>query len=719
MDFEIKRDKLRDLEMKRGKDYDKIMGPMFPRLHVNDTDKGGPRAPPRNKMALYEQLSIPSQRFNPDVLPRNSSNTSDLAPTGSSSQGSGLERHFPYPHYVPPPTPTDVPDGRNLNTPVAPLMQRKKVGEEDDFTVPVFVHSGKGRGQTKIQTSAAQEKLASLCPTYLGHSSRIENAGDNGHSGSTGLNLRPDTSNQSEDNLEVCVSSSDHIARHSTNLRTREKNDIPEEGNASQNQQYRNNLVSNFTRLHENDTCLQQETSARLQSNQSEHGDHVPESRRQKEKINIFQPGNDSHLRKDCSSPNEPEIDNECFGDKTCGSLQFRNGDKSNDASETSMVDSVSVLDISPDDVVGIIGQKHFWKARRAIANQQRVFSVQVFELHRLIKVQQLIAGSPHLLLEEEVHLAKPPLKGSPCKNLPSECVVTPPVHVAKHKDNSENPDHKMECSAENAVEKTPFASVNNGQPPNFRPHAGPTAGPMAADTKMAPWCFHPSPGPQWLVPVMSPSEGLVYKPYTAPGFMGPGCGGCGPFGPIPLSGNFMTSAYAVPSSHYHQGIEVSPGAPPVGNACFPPYGMPGMNPAISGSAGSGSCGQTAQFPGGILSSNMPHQSSCNERTQKSEALLQGMKLQASKNTSVQGSTGSSPSGRVQGVGTVQAADGRAALPPFPVTTPCPEGAPQHQETDQLSKVIKVVPHNGISATESAARIFQSIQEGRKQYDSL
>lgn len=40
------------------------MGPMFPRLHVNDANKGGPRAPPRNKMALYEQLSVPSQRFN-------------------------------------------------------------------------------------------------------------------------------------------------------------------------------------------------------------------------------------------------------------------------------------------------------------------------------------------------------------------------------------------------------------------------------------------------------------------------------------------------------------------------------------------------------------------------------------------------------------------------------------------------------------------------------
>ncbi|KAJ6914931.1 elf3a [Populus alba x Populus x berolinensis] len=263
------------------------------------------------------------------------------------------------------------------------------------------------------------------------------------------------------------------------------------------------------------------------------------------------------------------------------------------------------------------------------------------------VTFQQLIAGSPHLLLEEEVHLAKPPLKGSPCKNLPSECVVTPPVHVAEHKDNSENPTHKMECSAENAVEKTPFASVNNGQPPNFRPHAGPTA------------------------------EGLVYKPYTAPGFMGSGL-----WRMWTLRANSLDrQLYDFSLCGFHHLIIIKEL-------------------------------RSRQFPGGILSSNMPHQSSCNERTQKSEALLQGMKLQASKNTSVQGSTGSSPSGRVQGVGTVQAADGRAALPPFPVTTPCPEGAPQHQETDQLSKVIKVVPHNGISATESAARIFQSIQEG-------
>lgn len=35
-----------------GKQMDR---PLFPRFHVNDADRGGPRAPPRNKMALSEQ----------------------------------------------------------------------------------------------------------------------------------------------------------------------------------------------------------------------------------------------------------------------------------------------------------------------------------------------------------------------------------------------------------------------------------------------------------------------------------------------------------------------------------------------------------------------------------------------------------------------------------------------------------------------------------------
>lgn len=80
--------------MKGGKEEGKIMGPMFPRLHVNDADKGGPRAPPRNKMALYEQHSVPSQRLNrsSSALPLPHQNACLLVPSNPLSQVSSLSR---------------------------------------------------------------------------------------------------------------------------------------------------------------------------------------------------------------------------------------------------------------------------------------------------------------------------------------------------------------------------------------------------------------------------------------------------------------------------------------------------------------------------------------------------------------------------------------------------------------------------------------------------
>lgn len=70
--------------MKVGKEDEKSMRPMFPRVHVNDTEKGGPRAPPRNKMALYEQLSIPLQKFSSTALPPH--NPGSLVPSALSMQ---------------------------------------------------------------------------------------------------------------------------------------------------------------------------------------------------------------------------------------------------------------------------------------------------------------------------------------------------------------------------------------------------------------------------------------------------------------------------------------------------------------------------------------------------------------------------------------------------------------------------------------------------------
>ncbi|KDP34132.1 hypothetical protein JCGZ_07703 [Jatropha curcas] len=718
--------------MKRGKDDEKIMGPMFPRLHVNDTEKGGPRAPPRNKMALYEQLSIPSQRFNHAVLPLNPSKASNLIPAASSSQGSGFERSLQFPNHVPPTSSHLVENlhshssGGNLNASSPQLEQRKKVGYEDDFRVPVFVQSGMGGCLPKSQNGIDGGKPTPFSQNYLSHSVKVKDAGDSDKKNYSSRvpNLRLDTRNQSEEKLEVCVSSRDHSVRSSTKFATRKK--IASLGDAYQNQQNPDLPGANFSRFCENDDFLQQESTAFLQQDNSGNGEGVPELTREIEKGNIFCPRSDSLSREDCSSPNKPEIDCELSGEKTCRSLQFGNGDKSDDVSETSMVDSISALDISPDEVVGIIGQKHFWKARRAIVNQQRLFAVQVFELHRLIKVQRLIAASPDLLLEDGTYLGTPPTKVSPAKKLPPEFVVSPPVHVAKRKDYPEKPNHKMECSAENAIGKTSFSSAKNGsQPSNNGSYLGnPPPVPVPTDSKMSPWCFQHSLGHQWLVPVMSPSEGLVYKPYNAPGFLGSACGGCGPFGASPMVGNFINPTYGIPpSSHHHQGTGFIPGV----HGYFPPYGMPVMHPAMSGSAveqmnyfaGAGSTGQTGQVSGGGANFNVQHQSSCNLPNQKSGSVPQVPKFRASKDTELRGSTASSPGERVQGVGTVEAAEGRDALLLFPVAPATPEGASQPQETDMPTRVIKVVPHNPRSATESAARIFKSIQAERKHKNSI
>ncbi|GLT25534.1 hypothetical protein SLA2020_006560 [Shorea laevis] len=655
--------------MKRGKDDEKIMGPMFPRLHVNDTEKGGPRAPPRNKMALYEQLSIPSQRCSPGVLPPNPSKSTGFVPHVSSSQGSSLERNKLLPH-VSPTTPTLQ---ACVNAPAAQLELRKKAGEEDDFRVPVF-NTGMGQRHSKIQTCIEGKKLAP--GTFTGHSVKLQNVTgkDPNRSSSSVVNLRKEAREHAEERSKVCLKASPSSDCSRAGLQTKN-----------------NGFLDRVESVRDIDNGV------------------------------LSLPRRESCTVEDRSSPDEPNNESECRGVEICGSLQLVNGD--DDASETSMVDSISGVDISPDDVVGIIGPKHFWKARRLIANQQRMFAIQVFELHRLIKVQRLIAGSPHLLLEERAYLGKPSFKGSAAKKLTSEYAVKPVLQITC-KDDSEKPTHKLECSAENTVCRTSLSSVKNGsQPSSYGPYLGnPPPAPIPTDNKTNPWCFHHSPGHQWLIPVMSPSEGLVYKPYSGPGFTGTVCGGCGPFGPSPMTGNFMTPAYGVPAPPYHQGMGFQHGAPPVGQV-YLPHGMPAMHP-MSGSAVEqmnqfaqpGSHGHAGRLSGGGANFNTQQQSSCNLPAQKNGGISHAIK---SKDTELQGSTASSPGDRVQqDCGITNTTEGRNGLSLLPMVPAAPEGTYLPHDTQQPTRVIRVVPHNPRSATESAARIFQSIQEERKQHDS-
>ncbi|XP_059446620.1 protein HEADING DATE 3B-like [Corylus avellana] len=315
-------------------------------------------------------------------------------------------------------------------------------------------------------------------------------------------------------------------------------------------------------------------------------------------------------------------------------------------------------------------------KAIKLIENhQQRVLALQVFELHRLIKVQRRMAGSPQLLLEDNLYLGKRSTKSNP-------------------KDD--------EYTDESAVGKFPLPFVNNDNSKGLATHqsnglhlANPALTPLTTSTKPAPWCFHPPPGNQWLVPAMSPSEGLIYKPYTGP---------C-----LPTSAFMLNIVYGVPAP-------ILPGTPPLGQTYFSLYGLPVMNQSVSSSgveetspfAGAQSNRPDNQLMIGDINFTIPQQNSCNMSSEVTRVIsCHAGKFPASKESELQGSAASSPSYR---------AKGDDALPLFPTTPTAHALMDQNVQTSEnRTQVIKVVPHNPRSATESAFRIFRSIKEERKQ----
>ncbi|KAG6391214.1 hypothetical protein SASPL_148967 [Salvia splendens] len=660
------------------------MGPMFPRLHVNDTEKGGPRAPPRNKMALYEQLSIPSQRFSHSKLAHNLSNNAAGLVSPSSQVafenlvGKGklyeamlvtLESFYPdcFDHFykqgggndggmffawqLHPMHPSEMQYSQysELSTPLAQVEQRKKV-DEDDYTVPVFFQPVPAKID-KYSNSIHQQKFSPYDPPHP--SSKFQKAKGTGmfeHSvGQEEGSKKGENSNQSVACQKQTISSVSHDP--GTRLRT---DDSGQQELCAESQLYNDGqdsaaMGANMAAAAKTNSSDSEEASLLGEENivhdlSDDTGSHVDESSR------------------------PPQI----------GILE-----RGDSVSESSILNTESALDITPDDIVGILGQKHFWQARRAIMNyevsgisshfisfllqlmaseecQQRVFAVQLFELHRLIKVQKMIAAWPNLLVEDSGFVTKPttPILG---KKRPLD---------SKEKCNSDNPPHKKERSAENSLEKVPFSAAQNEVPPSScRPSADSARSPPAITSNdpnnaRTPLVNH-AEGHQWLIPVMSPSEGLVYKPYPAPGFPGQGCGSW----PNPATGGFLAPVFtAIPQYPF-------PSLHPYAPHGYFPYGMPMMSPH-----------SVAAMP--------------------TENNLDGLDQHPSEEIEVQWSSSSSPSERQPS----SSVEGANILPVLPT---------QSRPWVRTPRVIKVVPRNGVSASESAARIFRSIQQERIQHDSV
>jgi EARLY FLOWERING 3 protein len=353
-------------------------------------------------------------------------------------------------------------------------------------------------------------------------------------------------------------------------------------------------------------------------------------------------------------------------------------------------------------------------------------------------QVQKLIAASPHLLIEGDPVLGNA-LMGKRNK-LPKGNLKVQTLSIT-NKDDIQPTLEQPELSKQN-TEGNPSHHSRDGLSDNHHDQAAanetftsnPPAIPVAPDNKQNNWCMNP-PQNQWLVPVMSPSEGLVYKPYAGPcppvaNLLTPFYANCTPL-------RLPSTPYGVPMPHQPQHM-VPPGAPAMHMNYFPPFSMPVMNPGTPASAVEQGSHAAAPQPHGhmeqqsLISCNMSHPSGI-------------WRFLASRDSEPQASSASSPFDRLQAQG-----DGSGPVSFFPTasvlnaqpqpssggrdqqnhvirvvprnaqTASVPNAQPQPSSggQDQQNHVIRVVPHNAQTASESAARIFRSIQMERKQNDS-
>ncbi|MCD7448107.1 hypothetical protein HAX54_038201 [Datura stramonium] len=607
-----------------------------------------------------------------------------------------------------------------------------KFGRETDFCVPKFVASGKPQYHGNIHKGADKNKMAisSSKPT-LKFQSVFEKQFK--ETGSMQLKWREHSINQAGDlaNCQKRMHCGKLPAPHLSTIEKTAVHEAPSPGHSELNiksfvssaPENRCGLVGDLNRCSDSNSEYDEDSWILHKRKATED---VTYAKNEDAKTNrcasimegpscSFVPHGDNH-----QSPKRVKSSSDCPEDHISSPPELGGTDRSEGISEASSLNSKLVEKLSSDNVIALIGQELFWKARKTIAHQQQIFVIQLFELHRLTKVQKMIARSPDIFFKDNFYLHQPSIKFSSLKNLPCDDVLEPPVVAVEQKisskpNNFELPTDDAYLSLRKDNDKKNI-SQKSAQKLNIGTS---TSRSFVSDPKLAPRSFQPPPGYQWLVPIRSPSEGLVYKPYTGPcpppgGIIAPVYGSCRPVTLSPIGEDFANVPYSVPTSH-KQGVGIFPSPPIFDQSCIQPCSMPVIKPSASSSAIEqinplsrirSSEKENSPFMHDV---NLvrPYQKSCNISCQKSMVMSDcDRTFQADRGSDMQGNTASSPPERVQ----------KDALSLFPIT-PTAKGSDQpvqDSDTEQRIQVIKVVPHNPKSASESAARIFRSIQEERK-----
>ncbi|XP_027125849.1 ELF3-like protein 2 [Coffea arabica] len=757
--------------MRGGKDEKKQMDPLFPRLHINDAEGIGPRAPPRNKMALCEQVNAPSQRFSSGSMSLRTLSSR----TRTNSDASPLLNHVslfcssPKCSHMAERLKSNSSAGMSLNTKYSELQIlssgnfqsfsarkplkmtaeytlfrpcdffnsitsfAKKDGNKDDIRIPYSDQREKTFNCSSVGFKMQKEKVSS---SSLGFSGKPESTFERQEMemGINDAKSREHPRNQAEVSFKVSEVSDGNFEKLPDQFT--EENILVDTAPsvvavygtcgsgrravAPINHAKTNDLVNDISTSHI--TCAQAHQECRNLPIGTDIDDNISKNPERHSRKRSFS----SQESLSCSSP--PTAENNRIPKRLESVNERPKGNHcasrvGNDArhiaiSDNSVMDSKSGLHVSPDDVVGMIGPKFFWSARRTIAHQQRIFALQIFELHRLIKVQRLIAGSPEMFFEDSVIFTKPSIDRSPEKKFQLQNFPELPSLFLKPKVDALNPKPCLDHVAEEAHGKLPppaYETENRYDTPKspLKPYSGVTPMTFAIEAKFGPWCFPAPPGNQWLIPVKSPSEGLVYKPYAGPcpptlGCIAPIYGGCGTMCLTRMDAEHVNcTAYGIPASLGR-------------SCCFQPHALPVMNTENSSSAAE----QTSPFVTGRSSRPdnhrvatydinyiIPYRSLDAITSHRTGIMTDSTRImQVSKSCSdFPGSTASNLNERVQ-------ADELSLFPMTP-TLQRSKHPIQNNNNEQQIQVIKVVPYNPKSASESAARIFQSIQEEKKQQE--
>lgn len=330
--------------------------------------------------------------------------------------------------------------------------------------------------------------------------------------------------------------------------------------------------------------------------------------------------------------------------------------------------------------------------------------------IFKLKQVQKLIAGSPDLLLEDNLQLNKPSQKLSAPKKLQSDYFIEQPSSNPKLNNTKSEKPTNVECAESTSLGKIPLHCVNNNMSKGlttYGHHSGnrQLALPSTTNTKPSSCYIYPAPGNQWLVPFMSPSEGLIYKPFVGPcppnaGFMGPVYGACNPVTLTPSGNKDISDVAHVPYIFPSCGSVMHPSS-------ISAFASDQINPPTKMMQSNGT--ENNHQSAGDVNSPLLHQGSSNMSSQMSQVMSRHVTNDnhPSEDKELQTSTGSSQSKRMKG----------DALPLFP-TAPTFWASTDHQKAknveDHQPPIIKAIPHNPKSTTESVEKIFRSIQEERK-----